>query len=261
MAEGTVVTSREGAVGVIELARPEKFNAINRATFTAMVAAMEAFEAEGSGIRAVLIRAQGRNFCTGGDLVEAQSMEGDSAALAEYLAFMNGALTRLEASPLPVVCACQGLVLAGGLEIALACDVVFAADTARFGDQHVHYGLIPGWGATQRLVHQAGLRRALDLMFSGRWLDAQTAETWGIVNHVVPAGDLAGAAMAYCATLASRSRPGLAAMKALARAAGDLPLDEGLRLEAARTVQVMEGPDPAEGIRAFLERRRPQFGG
>lgn len=261
MAPPVLSVGRVGAVGVLELARPDKFNAITHEVFRLMAEALDAFEAEGSGIRAVLVCAQGRHFCTGGDLAEAQSMEGDPAALARYLEDMNRGLCRLEASPLPVVAACQGLALAGGLELALCCDVVFAAGDARFGDQHAQYGLVPAWGATQRLPRLVGMKRALDLMYSGRWIDAATAEGWGLVNHVVAAEGLRQAALDYCADLAGKSRPGLRAMKELARASESLPLEQGLRAEQARVVAVMQGPDPQEGIAAFLEKRAPRFSG
>lgn len=152
---------QSGAVGIIELARPDKFNAIRCRTFELMCEALDRFQQPDSDVRAVLVRAQGKHFCTGGDLAEAQSMDGDSPALARYLAFMNQALTRLETCPLPAVGAVQGLALAGGLEIALCCDVVFAAENSRFGDQHAQYGLVPGWGVSQRLPRLVGVKRSL----------------------------------------------------------------------------------------------------
>lgn len=261
MATPYLTADRIGAVGVIELARPDKFNAIAKETMRLLVEALDRFEAEGSGIRAVLVCAQGRHFCTGGDLAEAQGMEGRSLTLTRYLASINAALLRLEGSPLPTVAACQGLVLAGGLEIALCCDVIFAASDSRFGDQHAQYGLVPAWGATQRLPRLLGMKRTLDLMYSGRWLDAATAERWRLVNHIAAPDDLRQAALAYCTDLAGKSRPGLRAMKELARAAQHLPLEQGLAVEQARVVTVMEGPDPQEGIRAFQEKRAPRFTG
>lgn len=254
-----VTAGREGAVGIIELSRPQKFNALNRVAFAAIREALAGFEREGSGVRAVLVRAQGRHFCTGGDLEEAESMRGDDARLDDFLRFVDATLQGLEASPLPVVAACQGLALAGGLELALCCDVVFAAADARFGDQHVQYGLVPAWGATQRLPARVGLSRALDLMFSGRWLDAAAARDWGLVNHVVAPERLHEEAMAYCQALAARSRPGLAAMKRLGRAALQQPLEAGLGLEREAVIGIMAGPDPAEGLAAFLAKRQPKF--
>ncbi|WP_434666131.1 enoyl-CoA hydratase/isomerase family protein [Paraburkholderia sp. A3BS-1L] len=260
-AGGHVTAIRCGAVGVIELSRPDKFNALSRAAFDAIAAAMEQFERPDSGIRAVLIRAQGKHFSTGGDLEEARAMMEDTARLDEFLRHVGSVLQKVEASTLPVVTACQGLALAGGLELTLCSDVVFADNDARFGDQHVQYGLVPAWGATQRLPRQIGLKRALDLMYSGRWIDAHTALEWGLINYVVAPDQLAEESMKYCQALATRSRPGLAAMKRLARGSLELGLSQGLQIERVAVSQSMLGPDPAEGIAAFLERRAPSFSG
>ena len=156
----------------------------------------------------------------------------------------HAVLRRFEASTLPVVAACQGLCLAGGLELMLACDVVFAARDARFGDQHAQFGLVPGWGGSQRLPRLVGLRRALDLFYSARWIDAETALQWGLVNHVVAPEALAAEALAYCKAIGARSRGGLATMKRLARVGLEGTLDAGLSIEESQ----------APG--AILERRR-----
>jgi enoyl-CoA hydratase len=256
-----ITVRREGCVGVIELSRPAKSNALSRSAFLAIRAAMDAFEQPDSEVRVVLVCAQGKHFSTGGDLEEAKAMMREPAALDAFLQLVNGTLKRLEDGPLPVIAACQGLSLAGGLELALSCDVVFAASDARFGDQHVQYGLVPAWGGTQRLPRLLGIHRALDLMYSGRWLDASTAQQWGIVSYVVEPGLVVQEAMKYCELLASRSSPGLAAMKRLSRFAFDIPLDTGLRAERLAVVQAMRGPDPAEGIAAFEARRTPMFEG
>lgn len=254
-----VTVHHHGAVGVIELSRPDKFNAMSRAAFEAMRAAIDAFEQPDAGLRVILIRAQGRHFCTGGDLEEARAMLQDSALLDDFLRFANATLQRLEDSPLPVVVACQGLALAGGLEIALCGDVIFAAADARFGDQHAQYGLVPAWGATQRLPRLVGMNRSLDLMYSGRWIDAATAQQWGLASYVVAPEVLQAEALRYCEQLAARSRPAVAAMKRLARLAPQVGLAAGLRQERQTVAEIMRGPDPAEGIAAFEARRAPRF--
>ncbi|MES2999538.1 MAG: enoyl-CoA hydratase/isomerase family protein [Pseudomonadota bacterium] len=256
-----VQVSRRGAVGVIELSRPDKFNSMSRAALTAMQEAMDTFEQPDSGVRVVLVQAQGKHFCTGADLEEFKAMRGDTATLEDFLHHVHRTLGRLETSALPVVAAAQGLALAGGLEMLLVCDIVFAASDARFGDQHVQYGLVPAWGASQRLPRQIGLRRSLDLMYSGRWIDAQTALQWGLVNYIAEDGKLLDAAMEYCDALAARSRPGVAAMKSLAREGLEGSLDAGLEMELNRVLEAMAGPDPAEGLAAFEARRTPVFKG
>lgn len=254
-----VLASQSGKVGIIELARPDKFNCLSLAAYAGIEAALDRFEQPGSGVRAVLVRAQGKQFCTGADLDEFKSLRHDDAKLKHFLGYGHQVLQRLEASDLPVVAACQGLSLAGGTELMLACDVVFASKEARFGDQHAQYGLLPGWGGSQRFARIVGVRRSLDLLFTARWIDADTALQWGLVNYVVERDKLDEAAMGYCNTLATRSRAGLAAMKRLSRKAPDVTLAEGLQFELGIVAAGLQGPDPTEGLAAFEARRTPNF--
>jgi enoyl-CoA hydratase len=256
---GPVLLDRDGAVGVIELARPEKFNCLSLAVHRALEVALDEFEHPGSGVRAILLRAQGKHFCTGADLDEVKSLRSDPAKIDHFIRYGHGVLQRIEASPLPVVAACQGLALAGGSELMMACDVVFAASDFKIGDQHAQYGLVPGWGGSQRLPRIVGLRRAMDLFYSARWIDAPTALAWGLVNYVVEPDKLAEAAMAYCQQLATRSRVGLAAMKRLARQGVDLPLADGLKLEQDVVARELMNDDVTEGLAAFEARRAPVF--
>jgi enoyl-CoA hydratase len=251
--------SRHGAIGSIELARPEKFNAMSRAAMVAVREGLDSFERADSGVRAILIHARGPHFCAGADLDESREWCRNSALLREFLEYVHETFRRIEASAIPVVGACQGMALAGGLELLLVCDVVFAAQDARFGDQHVQYGLVPAWGGSQRLPREIGLRRSLDLMYSGRRIDADTALQWGLVHYVVPTDQLLETAMGYCTTLAARSRPGTSAMKELARGGLDGSLVAGLGLELNRVVETMTGPDVEEGLAAFEARRPPVF--
>ena len=258
-AAAVVVVRREGDVGIVELARPDKFNCLSFAVHAAIAQAFDGFEAPGSGVRAVLIRAQGRHFCTGADLEEVRALREQPAELARFISLGHAVLRRFEASTLPVVAACQGLCLAGGLELMLACDVVFAARDARFGDQHAQFGLVPGWGGSQRLPRLVGVRRALDLFFSARWVDAETALQWGLVNHVADADRLDAEALAYCHAVCGRSRGGLATMKRLARQGLEGSLDAGLTVEERQAPDALRVADVGEGLSAFVERRPPRF--
>lgn len=249
--------SRHGATAVLELARPEKFNCLSNALHAALEAALDAAEAD-PACRALLIAAQGKHFCTGADLAEVQALRA-AGRFDEFIALGHRVLCRLEASPLPVVIAVQGLCLAGGLELALAGDLILAAEAAKLGDQHAQFGLVPGWGGSQRLPRRVGQGRALDLMFSARWLTATEAQDWGLVAQVIPDAELRDRALAYCEQLATRSRPGLAAMKRLAREGADLPLASALALEQSLALEAMAGPDVDEGLAAFGERRPPRF--
>ncbi len=254
-----VVLSRSGAVGIIELARPEKFNCLSLFVYAVIEAAIDEFEQPDSGVRVILIRAQGKHFCTGADLDEVKSLRGDPAKLKHFIGYGHSVLKRLECSDLPVVAACQGLALAGGGELMLACDIIFAAKDARFGDQHAQFGLIPGWGGSQRMPRIVGLRRGLDLFFSARWIDADTAEQWGLVNYVVEPDQLGEAALDYCAKIATRSRIGIASMKRLARQGMDGSLEVGLQLEEDLAPAALLDDDVSEGLAAFETRRTPVF--
>lgn len=255
---GPVEDGVEDSVGVIELARPDKFNCLSLEVHEAIAAARERFEAD-SRIRSIMICAQGKHFCTGADLNEVRRKLRDSAALDEFIAFGMENFRRLERSSLPVIVAVQGLCLAGGIELMLSCDICFAGESAQFGDQHAQFGLVPGWGGSQRLTRLMGQRRALDLMFSARWLKAGEAKEAGLVNYVVPDAELRAAALDYCRTLATRSRPGLAEMKRLAREGADLGIDQQMRLERDSAVRVLPSEDVAEGLDAFANRRTPSF--
>jgi enoyl-CoA hydratase/carnithine racemase len=160
---------------------------------------------------------------------------------------------------MPVVAAVQGLCLAGGIELALACDVLFAADDAKFGDQHAAFGLIPGWGGSQRLTRAIGLRRSLDMMFSARRIDAQTALDWGLVNYVSGNGNLRHDALDYARVLSTRNGDGLTAMKRLAYLAAADGLTAGLRQEREEALPILMGKNVDEGLNAFKERRTPKF--
>ena len=254
-----VVVSVQGRVGVIELARPDKFNCMSSRAWTLIDQARIDFETAGSGIRAILMRAQGKNFCTGADLDEVKSLRGDVEKVHAFVERGHYGLLALEASPLPVIAAVQGLCLAGGLELMLGADVVFAARNARIGDQHAQYGLVPGWGNSQRLPRVIGMRRALELMFSGRWLDAEEAQRIGLVNTVVDDDQLWAASMAFAAGMAERSPRGLAEMKRLARQGLALEPAQAMRLEIDAAARHIVGPDTAEGLAAFEARRKPRF--
>ena len=253
-----VLVEQDGAVGIIRLNRPDKFNCLSLAVMRGIAAAMDRFEAD-RAVRAVLVASEGKQFCTGADLDEVQSLRDDRAALADFVATGHATLCRLERSPLPVVAAVQGLALAGGLELMMACDIAFAAESARFGDQHAQFGLIPGWGGSQRLPRAIGLRRAMDLFFSAAWIDAKTARDWGLVNRVTRDKALHPDTLAYCKALAERSRSGIATMKRLARDGIDKPLADGLKLEQTLAPDALMAADVSEGLAAFKSRRKPNY--
>lgn len=258
MEPAPVLTTLEAGVGTLCLNRPEKFNCLSMAVHSGVDAALDDLTARGA--RVILLRAAGRHFCTGADLEEVQQLRA-AGRFGEFIDFGHRVLRRLETSELPVIGVVQGLCLAGGLELMLACDLIIAGASARFGDQHAQYGLVPGWGGSQRLPRLVGRRRALDLMFTARWLDAPTALDWGLVNQVVDDDELHRVAQDIAAAMARRSVVGLGAMKTLVNRGEDLPLDEALALEARLAAEAMTHADVDEGLAAFAARRPPHFDG
>jgi enoyl-CoA hydratase len=245
-------------IGVIELAKPKQFNCLSLSMFRQIDDALSRFESDGT-TRAIVISALGKNFCTGAELREVEAVRQNPEQLRHFLELGHRVLRRIEESPLPVIAAVQGLCLAGGLELVMACDVVFAAEDARFGDQHAAFGLLPGWGNSQRLPRAIGLQRALDLMFSARWIDAGTAQAWGLASYLVPAAELTDQATKYASTLCTRSRAGIAAMKRLSRQGLDRSLEDALAGEVEVALQTLPGKDATEGLTAFKEKRAPRF--
>ena len=256
--EQQVLFRATGSVGIVEINRPDKFNCVSEEVLDGILAALDAFLPD-RAIRSLLLCSVGKNFCTGADLAQVlgRIANDDFGAFGDK---GHRVLRHLETCDLPVVAAVQGLALAGGLELMLACDVVFAAASARIGDQHAQYGLVPGWGGSQRLPRIVGPRRALDLMYSARWIGADEAQAWGLVNYVVADDQLREQALAYCETLGSRSRGGLAVMKRLCYDGLERTLEDGLELEAKVAADAMQSDDTKEGLAAFQERREPRFG-
>ncbi|MGE0153676.1 MAG: enoyl-CoA hydratase/isomerase family protein [Reyranellaceae bacterium] len=256
--QSPVLTRTEGRIGILELNRPDKHNCLSGEVIDRLHQGLDQFEAA-PAVSVVLLCAKGNSFSAGADLADVERKRNDPQALRRFLESGIALQRRFETGHLPVVAAVQGLCLAGGLEMMLACDVTFCARSARLGDQHARFGLLPGWGGSQRLPKIVGLRRALDLFLSGRWLDAETAQQWGLVNYVVEDAALLPEAMQYCATLAGYSSEGLAAMKKLARDGYEMSLDRGLRMETDLAVELLRGKAVSEGLSAFVERRKPNF--
>ena len=166
---------------------------------------------------------------------------------------------RIEALPVPLVAGVHGLALAGGLELLLVADLVVMDETARLGDQHANFGLIAGGGGSQRLPRLIGARRAKELMLLGGWVEAPQALAWGLVNRVATAGQLEEAVLALARELAGKSVAASRVAKRLVDQGLDLTLPEGLALERRLAAEHMRGADPAEGLRAFAEKRAPVF--
>lgn len=249
----------QDGVATLTLDRPDRSNALSTEVFGQLEQAIDSLEASGDA-RVILLRSQGKHFCTGADLGEVlDAVDRGTPGIEQYLSPGQSALRRLEDCGLPVVAAVQGLCLAGGLELVLACDVVFAAKSARFGDQHSNFGFLPGWGGSYRLTQRIGSRRAADLLFSGRAITAPDALGWGLINYMVEDDRLVTEAAQYCAELTRRSRSGLSAMKRLIAGAQGGGLNTALRSECEAVATQLQSRDGREGFAAFREKRKPNF--
>lgn len=246
------------SIAELKLNRPDKFNCINQGLLQCLLDGIEQAETM-SGVRVVVITSNGPHFCTGADLDEVREHSRSRESLDEFIAFGHHVMQRMESSPLPIIAAVHGYCLAGGMELMMTADIVFAAADARIGCQHAQYGLVPGWGGTQRLPRLVGLRRAMELMFSARWLDADTAKEWGLVNAAVEPDVLLRETLAFAQSLSMKNPKGISAMKHLAREGEPMPLTAALELEQSVAVPALMSENVAEGLTAFRERRQPKF--
>ena len=208
-------------------------------------------------IRAVVITGSGRAFCSGVDLTVIEQLP-DGNEVRRVLGVL---LDRIDGFGKPVIAAVNGLTTGGGLELMLACDLAFAATSARIGDGHANYGLLPGGGATVRLPRLVGRARALEMFYSGRLYPAADCAGWGLVNRAVPDERLAGEVGDFVDSLATKSPLGLARMKQLVNDTGEQPKTTGLAAELLVSALHEHSEDMAEGIAAFNQKRRPDFTG
>lgn len=257
-----LLIEREGPVAWLTLNRPDALNALDERTLEVLDGALGEIEGD-EGVRCVVLTGAGRAFCAGADLkfVDAMPAEARTEATMAFLRRATAVMTRLERLPKPVIAAVNGTATAGGMELVLCCDLVVAADTARFGDGHANYGLLPGAGASVRLPRKIGANRAAYLFFTGDLVPADAMAVAGLVNEVVPREELRAAAAALASRVALKSPTMLRTIKGLARAAQDLALDEGLAAELAANVAHAGTDDRAEGLAAFRDGRRPVFTG
>lgn len=254
---------RRGAVAWIYLNRPDAMNSMSPQMVGEIGAALDAVEADRT-VRCLVITGTGRAFCAGADLKAVKSL-GDQAgqedAMRAFLAGATGLLRRIELLPLPVIGAVNGLALAGGLETVMVCDLVVAADTAKFGDAHAKYGLLPGWGGSVRLPRKIGANRAKQLMYTAEHVPAATMAQWGLVNEVVPAAELENAVQALASRITDKSPLGLRRMKELVDAGLEQPIDVALRNERTMVEAHSTSHDRREGLAAFADKRKPDFNG
>lgn len=252
----TILVETRGRVGWITLNRPEALNALNTQTMKDVVAAASAFDAD-EGIGAIVLTGSERAFAAGADIKEMEAKSGLEMLMADHF----GGWAQFAGVRTPVIAAVSGYALGGGCELAMMCDIILAADTAKFGQPEINLGVIPGMGGSQRLIRAVGYYKAADLVLSGRMMDAAEAERSGLVSRVVPAADLLEEAAKLADGVAAKSLPSVYAAKAVLDAAMEVPLAEGLRLERHVFASLFDTADQKEGMAAFREKRSPDFQG
>jgi enoyl-CoA hydratase/carnithine racemase len=245
----------------ITLNRPTALNALIPAVVNGIDAALDEVEKHPE-VCAIIITGNGRAFSAGADLKFIhESSGGNPRALQDFLQGIYVTFNRLEHFPRPVIAAVNGLALAGGLELVLCCDLVLAAESAKLGDAHANFGLIPGGGGSARLPRKIGVTRAKYLMYTGEFLPARELMAMGLVNEVFPDAELTSAVERLVAKLANKSPIGLARMKYLVDDGLNQPQDTALRLELSVFDLHAASEDMQEGLAAFEQKRAPQFKG
>jgi len=250
-----ILVETRGAVGLITLNRPKALNALCDALVREMGAALDSFEAD-PAIGAVVITGSDKAFAAGADIKE---MSGRSY-MDVYLAdFITVGWERVTTCRKPIIAAVAGYALGGGCELAMMCDTIIAADTAKFGQPEITLGVIPGAGGTQRLTRFVGKAKAMDMVLSGRMMDAAEAERSGLVSRIAPAGKLLDEAMAVAHRIAEMSRPAVMIAKEAVNRAYETTLAEGVRFERRVFHSLFATADQKEGMAAFVEKRKPDF--
>ncbi len=248
-----------GVIRRIAIDRPERLNALNAATLDALHAAFEAAAAD-PAVRVIVLTGSGpKAFVAGADIAEMSGLspvEGRDFSLRG-----TRMMRRIEKMPKPVIAMLNGFALGGGLELAMACHLRIAADTAKLGQPEINLGLIPGFGGTQRLLRLAGRAATLELCLLGAPIDAARALALGIVNRVVAAADLEAETMKLAEQLAAAAPLALRGMLDCVNIGGECGIEEGLEYESAQFGLIFSSEDMREGTKAFLERRKPEFSG
>ncbi|QTV79042.1 enoyl-CoA hydratase-related protein [Microbacterium sp. NIBRBAC000506063] len=250
----TILVEQRGRVGWITLNRPHALNALNGQVSRDVTAAAQAFDAD-EGVGAIVVTGSEKAFAAGADIKEMEEMTSGQMLEVDHF----GAWDDFAAVRTPVIAAVAGYALGGGCELAMMCDIILAADTAKFGQPEINLGVIPGMGGTQRLIRAVGYYKAAELILSGRLIGAEEAERVGLASRVVAASDLLSEAEKLAETIASKSLPSVYAAKAALDAAMETTLADGLAHEKQAFAALFDTEDQKEGMAAFREKRAPDF--
>jgi enoyl-CoA hydratase len=249
-----ITVERRGRVGLVTLHRPEALNALNLELMQELVAAASELDAD-TGIGAIVVAGSAKAFAAGADIKEMVSKDYQEMYAADWFEGWS----RFTAVRTPIVAAVRGFALGGGCELAMMCDVIIAGDDARFGQPEIKLGVIPGMGGSQRLTRAIGKAKAMELILTGRTMDAEEAERAGLVSRVVPAESVLEEAMATATTIGSMSLPIAMMAKEVVNAAYETMLENGIRFERRVFHAAFATEDQKEGMSAFVEKRDPEF--
>jgi enoyl-CoA hydratase len=253
--EPDLIARREGAAGIIRLNRPKAINAVTLEMFRDVDKALDAFEAD-PGIGCMVLTGSDKAFAAGADIKEMKDQTYQDVFLKDFITVGWEKVSQVRK---PIIAAVAGYALGGGCEMAMMCDFIIAADTAKFGQPEITLGTIPGAGGTQRLPRFVGKSKAMDLVLTGRMMDAAEAERCGLVSRVVPLADLMNDAIATAEKIAAMSLPATMVAKEAVNRAFETTLSEGVRFER-RTFHATFGfDDRAEGMAAFADKRKPDW--
>jgi enoyl-CoA hydratase len=254
MAYETILVESRGPIGLITLNRPKALNALNAQLVAELSQALATFDQD-PGTSVMVLTGSERAFAAGADIKEMEDKDFITAFQEDFIAPWQ----QVAACTKPVIAAVAGYALGGGCELAMMCDIIIAADTARFGQPEINLGTIPGAGGTQRLTRAIGKAKAMEMVLTGRMMDATEAERANLVARVVPAAELLDEAMKLADTIAEKSQPIVAMAKTAVNLAFETSLAEGVRAERRLFYTTFATEDRREGMQAFVEKRTPAF--
>ena len=257
MGYNTLLLEVEAGIALLKVNRPQAMNALNEEVFLELLTVFQTLEQDES-VRVVILTGEGRAFVAGADIKALLSMPPEEARRASKLGH-KVMMETMGSFGKPIIAAVNGFALGGGLELALACDFVYASEEAKFGLPEINLGIIPGYGGTQRLAKLIGKSQAKELIYTGQMISAQEAKELGIINKVFPAGELLAAAKKTASLIASKGAWSVRLAKSAIEAGCDLDLKSGCQIEADCFGLCFSHPDQKEGMTAFLEKRKPTF--
>ena len=249
-----VLAEKNGKVGLITINRPDALNAVNAEVMDAIISKTKSYDSD-PDIGCIVITGAGKAFIAGADIKEMH----EKSYMDMFLANKQSEWEAFATSRTPIIAAVNGFALGGGCELAMMCDMIFASDKAKFGQPEIKLGVIPGWGGSQRLTKAVGKAKAMDLILTGRMMDADEAERSGLVARVIPADDLMEETMKTASEIAGYSAPSVMIAKEAVNRAFETTLSEGLMFERRMFYSLFATEDQKEGMAAFADKRKPEF--